>query len=301
MTELRSKFQASVPNGETAVTPQPASKRFGQWDLIQSSEMSLLNQNSGLLLVGHGTRSRQGQEELLATAKAVGECSPLVVEPAFLEMARPSIDDGVARLAERGVSHVTVMPLLLFAAGHANNDIPQAVETAATQHGISIDGVASPLGCHECIVELSARRFVEAVGTNDAFGTTHLVMIGRGSNDAAATREMFRFTKLRAARTPVASAETCFVAMTEPLLDELLPVLDERIRVGRCIDSNRIVVQPHLLFHGELLTRIRERVDQFAAMLKDVDWVVTPHLGCDKLLVRAVFDVVKNCSPSKES
>ncbi|MEE3220587.1 MAG: CbiX/SirB N-terminal domain-containing protein, partial [Planctomycetota bacterium] len=81
--------------------------------------------NSGLLLVGHGTRSSRGRDELLTTANAVGSRMEIVVEPAFLELTEPTIDDAVTRLADRGVRRMTVMPLLLFAAGHAKRDIPR--------------------------------------------------------------------------------------------------------------------------------------------------------------------------------
>ena len=253
--------------------------------------------NSGLLLVGHGTRSSRGRDELLTTANAVGSRMEIVVEPAFLELTEPTIDDAVTRLADRGVRRMTVMPLLLFAAGHAKRDIPRAAEMAAAKTGIAIDRVAPPLGCHQHIIELSARRFHDAVVDRAALTSadTCLVMVGRGSRDAEATSEMIRFTKLRTQRTPVARVETCFIAMAEPLFDDLLPALFDQFRAApRCI-----VVQPHLLFHGELLTRIAHDVERIAAKSAGVDWLVSAHLGADELLVRAVRDVAICRSNSK--
>ncbi len=266
----------------------------------------------GLLLIGHGTRDEQGLQEFrrvaeLLTAAATG----LAVEVCFLELAEPSVPQGAARLIERGVRHVIVLPLLLFSAGHAQRDIPRAVE-AAFDDLASRERSRRPatvwqapvLGCHPDIIELSVRRFGEAlaqaggqpaksVTAKDlAAKKTLLLMVGRGSNEADANAEFARFARLRWEREPVDWLETCFVAMTRP-------TLDEGLQMAATMPFERIVVQPHLLFSGELMQGIRAAVAAARRQAPDREWIVTGHLGTEpmsttdqsgsELLVRALL------------
>src|SRR5258707_5141020 len=90
--------------------------------------------HGGLLLVGHGTRDAAGLDEFAVVVERVRVAASEPVEGCFLELARPTIGEGLARLVDRGVRRVTVVPVLLFAAGHAKRDIPAAVEEAAARH-----------------------------------------------------------------------------------------------------------------------------------------------------------------------
>jgi sirohydrochlorin ferrochelatase len=238
----------------------------------------------GLLIVGHGTRDPEGRAEFLATVEAIAALSPgAMVEPCFLELAEPTISAAIERLVERGVSEtLTVVPLLLFAAGHAKSDIPSAVAAATAKHPRLRVAQAAPLGCHPALVELSKRRYLEAVQDLPAApaSETLLLFVGRGSQDPGANAELARFARLRFEACPVGWLETCYTAMAEPSLERALPL------VAR-LPFRRVVVQPHLLFRGELLARIRETVARFAAEERQIEWVVAPHLGPDKLVAEA--------------
>ena len=290
----------------------------------------------GILLVGHGTRDSRGIGELLSVATQLAARFPeRRVEPCFLELATPNIREGVRRLAEAGVSHFAVLPALLFAAGHANQDIPQAVEQAVddwqSESGQRLGWrQAAHLGCHPAILELSRRRFRQAVAemsltpdrpipfaTNqflavraphslemiseagEAAAVTKssvLVLVGRGSRDASATREMLDFSALRAADGGVAVVETCFLAMAEPRLEATL----QRIAAGtngrgenNCVASagslaSQVIVQPHLLFSGALVSEVRETVERMAARFPDGQWIVVEPLGPDSQVIDAL-------------
>jgi sirohydrochlorin cobaltochelatase len=240
----------------------------------------------GLLIVGHGTRDPQGVAEFLNVVERVESAlDEAAVEPAFLEMASPTIEAGVAALVDRGARRITVLPLLLFAAGHAKRDIPQATEEAAARHaGLQIRQ-ADCLGCHPAIVKLSLARFMEAVSPLDRFTPedTLLVMIGRGSHDAEANAEMFKFARLRFEVQACGWLEVGFTAMARPPIDAAL-------QVAARLPHRRIVVQPHLLFHGELVTRVRQKVAEASARFPEKKWICTDCLGPDDLLVAAALD-----------
>jgi sirohydrochlorin cobaltochelatase len=73
---------------------------------------------AGVLLVGHGTRSKQGQSQFLSLAEQVRQRLNRPLEPAFLELAEPTIEQAVEQLVASRVDRLIVMPLLLFAGGN---------------------------------------------------------------------------------------------------------------------------------------------------------------------------------------
>lgn len=247
--------------------------------------------SDGLLIVGHGTRDPVGCEEFLTTANSVAaRLAPMVVEPCFLELAEPTIDSAVARLASCRIDRLSVLPLLLFAAGHAKEDIPSAVGAAIDSQALSLASKAIELqlphlGCHAKLIELSQLRFLEAIGDRSKSGRTTLVMVGRGSRDADATAEMRRFARLLSGQTPITSTEVCFVAMAEPPIQQCLDDVAKN-------DTDRVVVQPHLLFGGQLLARIAGIVCEMAERYPEKEWIVTRHLGPHALLTGAMEDLV---------
>jgi sirohydrochlorin cobaltochelatase len=142
---------------------------------------------------------------------------------------------------------------------------------------------SSHLGRHEAILELSRLRYEEAIGNRPAADAeTALVMIGRGSHDAEATAEMQRFVTQCTQSASVRRAIGGFVAMAEP---DLPQALDEAASLG----AARVVVQPHLLFGGVLVDRIRHTVEQYRAHYPAIEWIATSHLGPCELLAQAVL------------
>src|SRR5262245_58516381 len=98
--------------------------------------MSTSDPSTGLLLIGHGTRSAAGTRQFLALARSLAETvAPLPVEPAFLELQQPDINAAVTHVVCRGIKRLVTMPLLLFAAGHAKRDIPAQVSEALARYG----------------------------------------------------------------------------------------------------------------------------------------------------------------------
>src|SRR5262245_1199599 len=87
-----------------------------------------------LLLIGHGSRDAIGTAEFLATAELVRKAvAGTSVEPCFLEFAQPTIAEGFQSLAARGVGRIVAVPVLLFSAGHAKQDIPAALAAVAAR------------------------------------------------------------------------------------------------------------------------------------------------------------------------
>ena len=241
----------------------------------------------GILIVGHGTRDRRGVGEFVSAAELAAEqLSDYTVEHAFLELAEPTIQEAVERLARAGVRKTVIAPMLLFAAGHAKEDIPRQAARAARDLEMSFCQ-AEPLSCHKKIVAASAERFRQATNNLSAteLGQTLLILVGRGSSDARAVADMYRFAELRAARAGLGGVEVGFMAVADPPIRQLLADAARRA-------FDRIVVQPHLLFRGQVVQSLGDIVDAASAnsRQKRTEWLVTDYLGPSRFVAEALAD-----------
>lgn len=95
-----------------------------------------------LLIIAHGSRRAASNDEVRALAAAVraqpGQAYDHV-EAAFLELAAPSIPDGLAALAAKGATEIVAFPYFLAAGTHVAQDIPQAIaEFSAAHPGVAV-------------------------------------------------------------------------------------------------------------------------------------------------------------------
>lgn len=244
---------------------------------------------TGVLVIGHGTADPVGAAETRQVAATVASLMPDVpVELGFLEVIAPTIGDAVARLAARGCRSIVAAPLLLFAAGHAKRDVPEAVAGAAAAHGMSVRQTDAFGEIHE-IVELSQTRRREAVATRGPVlaAETVLVMIGRGSSDPEAATQLRSFTEATLGAAGAARprrVELGFVAAARPRLDEAIATACDPADV----EVRRIIVQPHLLFRGHVEDQVNEAVASGRVRRPDVEWIQVPRLGADPLVARAL-------------
>jgi sirohydrochlorin cobaltochelatase len=244
----------------------------------------MLSSLPGLLIVGHGTRSRPGREAFLGVVEQVERFLPgTLVQTGFLEAAAPDIETAVGRMAQAGCRRVILVPLLLFSAGHARRDIPAQARQAAQQYRIAV--ITTPvLGCHPRILGLSARRFRATIRDTHADPReVFMLMVGRGSRDAEATAQMHRFVRQRVARTPVGRVLTAFMAMADPHVESVIPDI-------ALAPQTTVIVQPHLLFPGQLLCRLRRLVQLQQRRQTRQQWLVTDVLGGDSAVALAIVD-----------
>lgn len=260
----------------------PASSKVTSHNLYPSLK-KLADRNGGLLIVGHGTRSIAGQNQLIVLANDMQEgCSYLHMQSCFLELAEPSIEAGLRLLASKSVKRILIVPILLFTAAHAKEDIPDAVMAIADSLDIEVVGQSSSLNLHPHALALSQLRFAEALEDqarsdstfySDDFTNVALVMIGRGTSQAEARDAMRRFVDLECQRYPVAWSAVGFFAGDEITVEK---ALDQAARQSQ---SNTIVVQPHLLFEGELSEQLREYVVRYQATYPEKKWLLAKPLG----------------------
>ncbi len=98
--------------------------------------MSELNKRA-LLVVAHGSRRSASNEEVvqLATTLAGDAANSFdFVHAAFLELAEPSIPEGIEQCVAQGAKEVLVFPYFLSAGRHVVEDVPAEVKIKQEQY-----------------------------------------------------------------------------------------------------------------------------------------------------------------------
>lgn len=240
-------------------------------------------EQTGLLVVGHGTRDPAGVRSFLELTQMTRLRLPgTMLAPAFLEFVEPTIEQGVENLVRAGVTQIVVVPVMLLAGNHTRRDIPNIVD-AAVAHctGVNVRQTAH-LGCSPHVVNLSAQRLREAIdGSFPTERSTAVLLVGRGSREREALREISQFAQLSMSNDPETCRDVCFLSLSRPSLDEA-------IALAASWPQRRIVVQPHLLFPGVLFDRLVRDVGIAERDYPAKQWIVAQPLGPERLLADAV-------------
>ena len=83
------------------------------------------------LLIGHGSRDREGNDEFVALVEALRKRNPdRIIDAAFVEQAEPGMKAVLESYGGASPKTVWILPLLLFGAGHSKKEIPEAINQA---------------------------------------------------------------------------------------------------------------------------------------------------------------------------
>jgi len=121
-----------------------------------------------ILIVDHGSRRSEANALLDEIAALVAARLPnSVVRTAHMELAAPSIAEGLAACAAAGAREVVVHPYFLGPGDHSTNDIPRLVATAAADHPLLSVSISEPLGCHPKLVDVILDRVAAVAPVED--------------------------------------------------------------------------------------------------------------------------------------
>ena len=274
---------------------EPQSHRSGK---LRKFCEELVLPETGVVVVGHGTANPVGAAETKNIVAQVDAILPNIpVELGYLEVIEPTIEMAVERLAARRCKKVVALPILLFAAGHAKQDVPQALQEAVARQGLSVTQ-ADPLGLHEQVISLARRRFYEAIEGLAPIegGSEALLVIGRGSSDPTASHQLWGFVRstyssmVRVAKHRFAIS---FVAAAKPTTSEAIDQL--MIDVNGRPPVRRVVLHPHLLFHGHVENQVEKHLEKMRSQFPSVEWVKVARLGAAPEVAEALVDRGLRC------
>ncbi|MFK8004444.1 MAG: sirohydrochlorin chelatase [Polyangiales bacterium] len=111
-----------------------------------------------LLLVDHGSRREEANENLSRAAEVVREQAPgLDVFVAHMELSMPDIAAAFDACAKAGHEELIVFPWFLAEGRHVREDIPQLCKEAGEKTGIRYR-IASPFGVDEHMAAVALTR-----------------------------------------------------------------------------------------------------------------------------------------------
>lgn len=242
----------------------------------------------GILICGHGSRDKEGTDGFKEmVAKLQVRYPNRVVDYGFLEFAHPVYAAAVERMYQQGVREITALPAILFAGGHAKNDIPYEMNTLQSQYPDLKIKLGRHLGISAALLQLSQQRILQAEAAHPSIAREEccLLVVGRGTNDPDANADVAKLTRMLWEGMGFGFATTAYIGVTKPLLKDTLPLLEQ-------LPFKRVVVLPVFLFTGILLKRIYEQV-QAQQAVSAKEYISTGPYGHDELLLQAMDERLK--------
>ena len=228
-----------------------------------------------LVALAHGSRDPRSAATINALVAEVRSLRPdLKIERAFLDLAKPSLDTTIDRLARKH-DEIVVVPLLLTEAFHAKVDVPSAVAAAAARRP-DVQIRATPiLGLEARFLEVLDLRMREALRSVRARELDALVLAAAGSSDPLANQSVARLARLWGShhKLPVTAA----FASSSP------PATGEAVRAFRKEGRRHVAVASLFLAPGFLPERAAELALEAGAV------AVSEPLGAHPEIARTVL------------
>ena len=110
-----------------------------------------------LLLIAHGSRRQQSNEEVVVLAdKLKKNCAEQynIIHAGFLELAETLIPDGIKKCVDDGATSIIVLPYFLNSGRHVVEDIPNIVEETRPDYPEVDIKIAQHLGASGLMMDL---------------------------------------------------------------------------------------------------------------------------------------------------
>lgn len=239
----------------------------------------------GVMVCGHGSRDEEAITEFQAVARGIAQRLPeFPADYGFLEFARPIIRDGLDALRKQGVTRCLAVPGMLFAAGHAKDDIPSVLNKYQADHPDFRIEYGRDLAVDLKLLRAARERIEQAertVSRKVPRAETLLLVVGRGTSDPDANSNISKVARMLWEGLGFGWCEVCYSGVTFPLV---APGLEHAVKLG----YRRIIVFPYFLFTGVLVKRIYSIADEIAARHPEIEFLKASYLN-DHPLVLDVF------------
>ncbi len=238
--------------------------------------------DGAVLFCGHGSRDPQAIAEFEEAAAALrARLGDREFATGYLEFARPTIGEALAKLAAGGARRIVAVPVMLFAASHVKNDLPWEMNSFMASHPSVGVRLGRDLAIDAKLLGAAAERVAAAAPADRQDAV--LVVIGRGTNDPDANSNISKIARMLWEGRGFGWAEAAYSGVAHPRVDAALE------RAGR-LGFRRIVVFPYFLFTGVLVKRIYAQTDEAAARFPEIEFVKAGYLGSHEQVIEAFLD-----------
>jgi len=236
-----------------------------------------------ILLVGHGSREKSGNEEIEAFANAWRKRRPDDrIDVCFIEFADVLLDEGLNNAA-KGSKRVIVVPLILGAAGHVKMEIPHHIAHAREHHPDVQFIMAKHLGAGSHVLKALKSELAKAMLALDApdAKNTGVILLARGSSDKVANGEIAKMARWLFEETHHEMVDLAFTGITFPKVET---VAQRQVACG----MKQIIILPYYLFTGVLVERIARQTERLQQQYPTVSFGLATYMGFDD----AIYDVL---------
>ncbi len=233
------------------------------------------------MLVSHGSRSpRPAEEKAALTAKLQMLYPHVTVRAAYLELAEPSVMQGLLEFEQEGVKELLVLPLMLFPATHVSEDIPDILQNYRMAGGSMKVHYGTEIGASDRIISAAA----EAIRQTDGV-TGRLVLLVKGSSNPVVAKRGKEVLERLQEMLQITQGRLCFTGNKRP---SLAATLIE----AAADDVEDISVCPFFLFSGRLLDRAENSVEGFVAANPEINVKIAPVLYDQPGVLDALADQI---------
>ena len=242
-----------------------------------------MNATTTILLVGHGSRGREGNTETINFAAQWRERHPeWRIEVCFIEHADVLLDEGLDRAAQ-GAKKVIAIPFILNAAGHVKMELPHALQEARQRHpGVEFI-VTRHLGMGReifAVLQGQLDRLMKQLAMPDPM-TTGVILLGRGSSDAGANGELAKMARWLFEDNDHELVDLAFTGVTWPRLES---AVQRQVRLG----MTQVAIVPVYLFTGVLIERIKAQTERLKQQYPHIAFALGTHFGFE----HEIFDLL---------
>lgn len=126
-----------------------------------STQFPELGENDGVLIMAHGTPHPANAYYAVMQARLneMGHGDKVQI---FSVEGWPGIDDVIPKMKEQGIKHITIMPMMMVAGDHANNDMAgdeeDSYKSILEKQGFTVDAYVHGMGENQAIRDLFVKR-----------------------------------------------------------------------------------------------------------------------------------------------
>jgi precorrin-8X/cobalt-precorrin-8 methylmutase len=174
-----------------------------------------------------------------------------------------------------------MVPVLLFAATHAKNDMPSELQALQQAFPAVEFHFGAAMDLHPRLLRLAQQRVVEAEARAPQHikrADTCLVVVGRGTSDPDANSEISKLCRMLEEGMGFGTSFVCYSGTARPQVADGL-------RTAARLGAKRIIVLPFMLFDGILVKRIYDAADALAERHPEIDVLKTHYMGVHPDLV----------------
>ena len=119
----------------------------------------------GYLIVAHGSRKAEANQQVMNLVNKLSNYfQSAMFEPAFMELASPTIEDGIKALAKKNMDQLIAYPYFLFKGMHFSKDIPNLIRNIVNKLDKKVAfKMLDPIGQHPKITDLVQEELYDEV------------------------------------------------------------------------------------------------------------------------------------------